>query len=70
MERDTTPSFTVELHLKTSQEDEKGIDKSLDAGRMIFTRALAKHSDALISCASLRVENSLTNVLIFFCFIS
>jgi hypothetical protein len=44
MKQDTTPSFVVELRLKASHEDEAAIDKSLDAGRMIYNACLGETS--------------------------
>jgi|GEM_PF-5344066 len=39
---DTTPSCTVELRLKTSHTDEMAIDKSFNAGRMLFNACLSE----------------------------
>src|ERR1700690_1265521 len=39
---DTTPSFVIELRLKTSVSEETEIDKSFNAGRMIYNACLGE----------------------------
>ena len=45
MKEDATPSFTVELRLRIFSNDESAIDKSLEAGRMLFLLGYLQHAD-------------------------
>jgi hypothetical protein len=42
MKKETTPSFVVELRLRTFLEGERTIDNSLNAGRMVFNACLGE----------------------------